>query len=100
MDGWKRFIDFCVIIAATASVLASENNAAASSTLDERPTNLLQDNVEGPSMLVAEDNKMAAPTASLDELFRKTKATPHLYYLPVSEEIAQQRLEKLKQKTA
>ncbi|CDH48797.1 hypothetical protein RO3G_06496 [Lichtheimia corymbifera JMRC:FSU:9682] len=86
--------------AATASVLASENNAAASSTLDERPTNLLQDNVEGQSMLVAEDNKMAAPTASLDELFRKTKATPHLYYLPVSEEIAQQRLEKLKQKTA
>lgn len=101
VNGWidGKGLLTCVIIAATASVLASENNAAAS-TLDERPTNLLQDNVEGPSMLVAEDNQMAAPTASLDELFRKTKATPHLYYLPVSEEIAQQRLEKLRQKTA
>ncbi|KAI7875951.1 hypothetical protein K492DRAFT_210675 [Lichtheimia hyalospora FSU 10163] len=85
--------------AATASVLVPENNTATSTMLDERPTNLLQDNDQGGgSMLVAED-KMAAPTASLDELFRKTQATPHLYYLPVSEEIAQQRLERLKQKT-
>ncbi|CDS07754.1 hypothetical protein LRAMOSA01703 [Lichtheimia ramosa] len=85
--------------AATASVLASENNTAASTMLDERPTNIMQDSVQGTTMLVSED-KIAAPTASLDELFRKTKATPHLYYLPVSEEIAQKRLEDLRQKTA
>lgn len=86
-------------VAATASVLASENNTAASTMLDERPTNIMQDSVQGTTMLVSED-KIAAPTASLDELFRKTKATPHLYYLPVSEEIAQKRLEDLRQKTA
>lgn len=95
----KKRLLFNSCVAATASVLASENNTAASTMLDERPTNIMQDSVQGTTMLVSED-KMAAPTASLDELFRKTKATPHLYYLPVSEEIAQKRLEDLRQKTA
>jgi hypothetical protein len=32
---------------------------------------------------------------ALEDLFRKTQALPALYYLPISEEIAQERLAKL-----
>lgn len=36
-------------------------------------------------------------TFDLEKIFKKTKTVPSIYYLPVSEEIAQERKKKLKE---
>ncbi|KAI8147713.1 hypothetical protein BJV82DRAFT_304677 [Fennellomyces sp. T-0311] len=80
--------------AATASVLAP---ASALPTVEERSIHLVQSD-SGSGSLQPQTEPLIpppAPTASLDELFRKTTALPNLYYLPVNEEVAKQRLEKL-----
>ncbi|KAI9482537.1 hypothetical protein BDB00DRAFT_857547 [Zychaea mexicana] len=77
--------------AATASVLAP-----GSALPEERSIHFAQTDTSSKELeRQLEASAPAAPTASLDELFRKTTALPALYYLPVAEQAAKQRLEKL-----
>lgn len=74
-------MDLIFLVAATSSVLAAESSAA-----QEVPTSVS----EQPA------SQQQSSSKTLDDLFRKTQAVPPLYYLPVSDEIAHQRLEKFK----
>ncbi|KAG1140936.1 hypothetical protein G6F37_006120 [Rhizopus arrhizus] len=51
---------------------------------------------EKPKPIHQENIREERRGLSLEDLFRKTKATPHLYYLPVSEEEAKVKMNQLK----
>ncbi|KAI9270516.1 hypothetical protein BDA99DRAFT_322495 [Phascolomyces articulosus] len=82
--------------AATASVLAP--GSALPPAVEERSVHLVQTDTSSGKLEQQQEPSVSAPapTASLDELFRKTTTLPNLYYLPVAESVAKQRLEKLK----
>jgi hypothetical protein len=51
---------------------------------------------EKPKPIHQENIREERRGLSLEDLFRKTKAAPHLYYLPVSEEEAKVKMNQLK----
>ncbi|KAG2217050.1 hypothetical protein INT45_010254 [Circinella minor] len=79
--------------AATASVIAPTSSLP--SNVEERSVHLVQTDASS-GKLEQQEEPSKSSIDPLDELFKKTTALPHLYYLPISESIAKQRLEKMK----
>ena len=80
-------------LAATASVIAPTSSLP--SNVEERSVHLVQTDASS-GKLEQQEEPIKSSIDPLDELFKKTTTLPHLYYLPISESIAKQRLEKLK----
>ena len=61
---------------------------------NEKKVNNEKDKNNGPDIIMKDKEKQENEENDLDKLFKKTKAKPYIYYLPLSEEQVKQKIDK------